>query len=175
MTDTNSNQDVNMQSHDGSSELTVLQEQLAACQVDVQGWKEKFLRVSADYQNYMRRSDKERAEWMQVAKTNVLKDLLPIVDDVERAVQDLRTKEQTADVTALLSGVGMINTAFVKVLSKYGIQEIVDTVVFNPELHEAVVSVESEQHKSGDIVTVFEKGYKVQDQVLRHAKVSVAK
>src|SRR5579863_6854986 len=111
MTDNNSNQDVTLSSlqqdmaaSHSTPELIVLQEQLTACQTDAQAWKEKFLRVSADYQNYTRRADKERSEWMQAAQTTVLKELLPLIDDVERALQELHKKEQTPDVAALVTG-----------------------------------------------------------------------
>ncbi len=173
MTDTNANQDVTLAQ--STTQVQTLQEQLTVCQADTQAWKEKFLRVSADYQNYTRRADKERSEWMQVAQTTVLKELLPLIDDVERALQELHKKEQTAEVASVVTGVDMIGAAFKKMLTKYGVQEITDVAVFNPDLHEALVSVESADHKAGDIIAVLQKGYKLNDQILRHVKVSVAK
>ena len=161
--------------NDTTTQDTLLQDQLTTCQTELADWKEKYTRVSADYQNFKRRTQKEQAEWMRVAQTSVFKDLLPIIDDLERAVTDLQHKEQTAEVASLLTATTMIAASLAKMLTKFGVVEIVDNKAFNPDLHEALVAIESADHKSGDIVAVLQKGYMLQDTVLRPAKVSVAK
>jgi molecular chaperone GrpE len=151
-----------------------IQSQLATCQADVQAWKEKFLRVTADFQNFTRRSEKERSDWAHHAQAGVLKELLPIIDDLERALQELGKQEQQPEIASVITGLTMIHQAFGKVLTKFGVKEITDTATFNPDLHEALMTVESSELASGAIVAVLQKGYMMHDTVLRHAKVSVA-
>lgn len=149
-------------------------QQLAACKAEVTLWKEKYLRATADFQNFTKRMEKEQAEWMRTAQIHVLKDVLPLVDDLERACADIRAKEQQGvDVTALLAALSMITAATTKMLSKYNVKEITENTLFNPNVHEALMSVASPDHTSGQIVAVLQKGYMIHDQVLRPAKVSV--
>ncbi|HSW73910.1 MAG TPA: nucleotide exchange factor GrpE [Candidatus Limnocylindria bacterium] len=148
--------------------------ELAACQIELASWKEKYLRSTADFQNFSKRMEKEQAEWMRIAQTNVLKDVLPLIDDIERALADLKTKEHNVEVVPVVTALTMIMTAATKMLTKYNVKEITQTTTFNPDLHEALMSVASPDHASGAIVAVLQKGYTVNDQVLRPAKVSVA-
>src|SRR5579872_2389781 len=74
-----------------------LETDLAACRQELQTWKERFVRVSADFENFKRRTDKEQASWVRSSKVVVLRNLLPIVDDVDRALAELHKKEHTAE------------------------------------------------------------------------------
>jgi len=150
-------------------------QELMACQQELATWKEKCLRVSADFDNFRRRMEKEQVQWMQVAQAQLLKSLLAIVDDFERALSHKEKLELTPEVAEWFSGVAMINTSFTKILSQTGLLEISETTTFDPKLHEAVVQVDSPKHKAGDIVEILQKGYRFKEQVLRPAKVSVAK
>lgn len=139
-----------------------------------QEWKERFLRVSADLENFRRRIEKERVEWMQVAQAQLAKDMISIVDDFERALmQESEPKDEA--MKNCLAGFRLIGQALEKTLKKYGLQEIEETFDFDPMLHEAVAQIESAEHESGQIVDVLQKGYRFKDKVLRPAKVSVAK
>ena len=149
--------------------------ELVACQQELATWKEKCLRVSADLDNFRRRMEKEQVRWMQVAQAQLLKDLLSIVDDFDRALSHKEKLEFTPEVAEWVSGVAMINTSFTKILSQSGLTKISETKTFDPELHEAVVQVDSPEHNAGEIVEVLQKGYRFNQQVLRPSKVSVAK
>ena len=144
--------------------------ELEQCKADVNLWRDQASRVLADFDNYKKRMEKEQASWMQVAQVSVLKDLLTVVDNFERALSS--KTESTAD---LYAGIEMIYKAVLQLLQKYGVKEFTDYTTFDPELHEALMDIESADHQSGQIVQVLEKGFMVKDKVLRPAKVMVAK
>jgi len=129
-----------------------------------ENFEEKFLRVTADFQNYKRRMEKEQFEWIADGKATVLKKLLFIVDDLDRAIK-----------SGSCSGLELIKKNLDKALTNLGVEEIDCSGEFDPELHEAMVQVDLEDHESGHIVDVLNKGYRLGDEVIRHAKVSVAK
>lgn len=140
---------------------------LAECQTQVNEWKDRALRTAADYENFKKRSEKERLMWISNAQSSVLLDLISIVDDFDRAFA------QPSDQSR--AGFELIYKSLQKILQKYGVQEIKDVAQFDPVKHEAIMQVETPDHKQGDIVQVLEKGYAFKGEVLRPAKVSVAK
>src|SRR6266446_468017 len=147
-------------------------EQLDKAHAAVAEWADKYLSLTADFQNYKKRVTQERADWAQDAQKQVVVDLLAIIDNFERALEQEKKREETAHV-AWLAGFEMIYQSLEKLLAKFGVQEITDFSVFNPKYHEALVQVESDKHKSGDIVQALQKGYTMHDKVIRPAIVSV--
>ena len=147
-------------------------EKLTACMNELGGLKDRYARLGSDFENYKRRIEKEKSSWMQSAQTAILSDLLGIVDDFDRALQAGKQQESTAQ---LLSGFDLIEKSLHKLLAKYGVTPMKDYQTFDPEKHEALMHVDSPEHKSGDIVQVLQKGFMFKDVVLRPAKVSVAK
>lgn len=137
-------------------------------------FKTQFLRVSADFANYKRRIEKERLEWMQTAQASVIQKMLPIADDLERALAHAQSKTALEQNT-LVDGFALIQKNVKKIFEEQGIQEINTSGAFDPEFHEALVSVQAPDKQSGDIVDVLRKGYLLKGKVLRHAQVSVAK
>jgi molecular chaperone GrpE len=137
-------------------------------------WQDKYLSLTADFQNYQKRVSHERAEWAYDAQKLVFIDLIAIIDNFERALE-LEKKRENAEGVAWLAGFEMIYQSLEKLLKKFNVQEITDFSVFNPKYHEALVQVESPKHKSGQIVQVLQKGYMMHDKVIRPATVSVAK
>lgn len=152
-------------------------EPVASAQVDSEintDYKDLFLRTTADLNNFKRRVEKERAEWMTAAQSMVIEKILPIVDDLDRALV-IAQKDVAADNVAWLDGIKLIQKNLNKMLSDLGVKEIDASGVFNPEFHEALASVDSAEKASGDIVDVFFKGYTFKGKVIKHAQVSVAK
>ena len=144
--------------------------ELEKCQADLAMWKDQAARSFADFENYKKRIDREQMSWMQTAQLSILKDLLTVVDNFDRA---LATKtDATADMYA---GIEMIYKSVMQLLNKYGVKEFADYQQFDPEFHEALMDVESADHSTGHIVQVLEKGFMMKDKVLRPAKVMVAK
>ena len=144
--------------------------ELEQCQQDAAMWKDQASRIFADFDNYKKRMEKEQASWMQTAQLGVLKDLLSVVDNFERALSS--KNDSSADVYA---GIEMIYKSVVQLLNKYGVKEFANYQEFDPEYHEALMDIASPEHKSGEIVQVLEKGFMIKDKVLRPAKVMIAK
>ena len=137
-------------------------------------YKELFLRTSADLQNFQRRVDRERLEWAQLMQADIVQKFIPFCQDLDRAIE-VSAQTATPQAAELLEGFKLIAKNLHKTLTDLGVQEIKATGQFNPELHEALMTVESADHKSGDIVQVLSKGYTLKGKVLIHARVSVAK
>ncbi len=142
---------------------------LEICQQEAALWKDQYARISADFDNYKKRMDREQIQWMQTAQTMVVKDLLTVVDNFERALS-----QKTDDTASLYIGIEMIYKSILQLLNKYGVKEFSEYTIFDPELHEALMHADSADHTPGQIVQVLEKGFMIKDKVLRPAKVTVA-
>lgn len=137
-------------------------------------YKELLLRTNADFQNFKRRVERERTEWTSLMQSSVIEKILPFVQDLERAIQVAQTQSAEGS-SAWIEGFQLILKNLKKTLADMGVAEIAATGQFNPELHEALMHVDSTDHKSGDIVQELSKGYTFKGKVLTHARVSVAK
>lgn len=130
---------------------------------------DKYLRVCAEYDNFRRRSQKEREALYGDVRADVVNKFLPVYDNLERAL-----KQPTED-EAYRKGVEMIMTQFVTTLEKLGIEAIECLgQTFDPNLHNAVMHVDDEEKGENEIVEVFQKGFKLGDKVIRFAMVKVA-
>ncbi len=147
-------------------------ELLDQCKVTLAEWQEKYARLTADLENYKKRTIKERSAWAQSAQEKVLTQLLGIVDNFDRAME--HSVEVPQELQSWTDGIAMIHSSFKDFLKNAGVKEMAYDI-FNPELHEALMQVDSDEKQSGEIVNVMEKGYTLNDRVLRPAKVSVAK
>jgi len=131
--------------------------------------KEKYLRLCAEYDNFRRRTQKEKESLYGDIKADVLTKFLPVYDNLERAL-----KQETAD-EAYRKGVEMIMNQFVSTMDKLGITEIEALgKSFDPTLHNAVMHVDDEAFGENEVVEVFQKGFKINDKVIRFAMVKVA-
>jgi molecular chaperone GrpE len=133
---------------------------------------DKYLRLSAEFDNYRKRTLKEKMELTRLASEEILKNLLPVVDDFERAVKSM---EETNDADAVRAGVDLIFTKFKDFMNNNGVKEIeaLDKE-FDADLHEAITKVPvKEEEKKGKVVDIIEKGYYLQDKIIRYAKVVV--
>ena len=158
----------------GSDELHLAEESLKACELQMQEWKGKCLRITADFENFKKRQEKERAQWEFFAQITILKDLLDIIDNFDRAGMEQQKEGTALENNAWYKGFEMIEKSFAKYLDKIQVREIKDVSLFNPQFHEAVTVVESDKHESGEIVAVLQKGYMFKEHLLRPAKVSIA-
>lgn len=137
--------------------------------------RDQLLRVNSDFANFKRRIEKEQAEWMNIAQSSTLGKFLPIMDDLDRAIQNSKESELNEKESAWLVGFELIQKNLEKVFVSLGVKEVDCSKDFNPDYHEALMQIDSKDHKSGHIVQVLNKGYMFKDKVLRPAKVSVAK
>lgn len=131
--------------------------------------KEKYIRLAAEYDNFRRRSQKEKESLYGDIRADVLTKFLPVYDNLERAL-----KQETAD-EAYRKGVEMIMNQFVATMDKLGITEIeAQGETFDPEKHNAVMHIDDEAYGENEVVEVFQKGFKLNDKVIRFAMVKVA-
>ncbi|HOK25544.1 MAG TPA: nucleotide exchange factor GrpE [Bacteroidales bacterium] len=139
---------------------------------EVAKWKDDYIRLMAEFDNYRKRTLKEKIDLTKSAGENILKGLLPIVDDFERALKAL---ENSADSSNIKEGIELIYNKFIEFLKQQGLREIEAlNCEFNVDLHEAVnkVAVEDESLK-GKVIEVLQKGYYLNDKVIRFSKVVV--
>jgi len=131
--------------------------------------EDKLLRVAADFENYKKRAARERAEYVTHANERLVKELLPILDDLERALV-AATEHQEA---ALEDGVRLVHRALAGLLERNGLREIETAGAFDPHVHEALLSQPSDAEE-GSVIDVVQKGYRLGDRVVRPARVVVA-
>ena len=147
--------------------------ELEICSADRDMWKDRCMRATADFQNFQHRAEKERALVVDLAQEKILRDLLLVFDDVDRALSIPAPDHQ--DVQSWITGFEMIRKGIVKTIEKYGVVPFASYDQFDPELHEGIMQVEDSGKESGAIVQVLQKGFMYKNKVLRAAKVSVAK
>ena len=129
--------------------------------------KEQLMRNMAEYDNYRKRTAKEKAELMPDITARVVSEFLPVLDNLERALAADCTDE------GYKKGVQMIYDSFCDTLEKLGVEKV-PAEDFDPSMHQAVQQVQSDDHESGKIVNVFQNGYRIGTKVIRFAMVSVA-
>jgi molecular chaperone GrpE len=158
------------------AEETVEVDPLEAAQAEAADWKDKFLRAHADFENSKRRLEKDKMNAVAYANESFAKDILAVMDSFDNAIHSMEGTEENSDVlTNMKEGVNLTFEQLKKILEKNSIKEIDCTGEFNPEVHQAIMQVESDAHKPGDVVQVMQKGYTIKDRVLRPAMVSTCK
>ncbi len=157
-------------------EMRILQEKIAELSVKIAEQEDQMKRQQADFQNSKRRQMKEREELLKYSAADVLKDLLPIIDNFDRALSATTTVDEGKGNKAFVEGVQMIRTSLQDLLKKHYVQET-STVgaSFEPDLHSAIASEEAEDVAHEVIHEVYEKGYRHHDRTLRVATVKIKK
>jgi molecular chaperone GrpE len=162
------------QSEDGAQE----QDPLAVAQAEAAEYKDKYIRAHADFENAKKRLEKDKANAVAYANESFAKDILAVIDSFEQALASIEgaDEEHSGEVLEKMKeGVKLTYEQLKKVLEKNHIKEIVCEGEFDPEVHQAIMQVDSDEHESGDIVQVMQKGYTIKDRVLRPAMVSTCK
>ncbi len=150
-------------------EVAVKLEEVAA---ELEEQRDKYLRLAAEFDNFRKRTLKEKSELILNGGEKALNSILPVVDDFERAIN---TMEKATDVEAVKQGVDLIYNKFISVLSQNGVKKIeTDNQALDTDYHEAiaVIPAPTEEHK-GKILDCVQPGYTLNEKVLRHAKVVV--
>lgn len=150
----------------------VMQE-LEAAKATIEEQKDKYLRLSAEFDNYRKRTLKEKAELIKNGGEKAISAILPILDDLERALQNMQKAD---DVKAMYEGIDLIYQKFLKGLSQEGLQKMEPVgEVFDTDYHEAIALVPApSEDQKGKVLDCVQTGYKLNDKVIRHAKVVVA-
>ncbi len=146
-----------------------LQAELEKLTAEVKEKSDKALRLQADFENFRRRTSKEKDELAAVVTQGVMKDMLPLLDNFERAMA-----AETTDMEAFQKGVEMIFTQFQEVLKKNGLEHIeTEGKKFDPNFHQAVMRVQNDELEDDDIAQELQKGYMVKGRVIRPSMVQV--
>ncbi len=141
-------------------------------QEDLAKEKDKFLRLFAEFENYKKRTSKERIELFKTAGQEVIISLLPVIDDFDRALKELSKSEEKE----MFKGIELINNKFKETLKNKGLleMEVKQGDAFDAEVHDAITQIAAPNKKlKGKIVDVVEKGFKLGDKIIRHPKVVV--
>ena len=165
--------DAEAQAEDANGEETPAEEELdplVAAQNEAEQWKDKYIRLVAEFENYKKRTLKEKSELILNGSEKTVAAILPILDDFERA-----TADKTEDPQAIKEGFELIYKKFLKALETLGVNKIeTDNADFNVDYHEAIAMVPGMgDDKKGKVIDCVQTGYTLNDKVIRHAKVAV--
>ena len=154
-----------------AKEMSV-EDKLAAAETKVAELQDKYLRQVAEFENYRKRTIKEKAELILNGAEKTITAILPILDDMERALKNMDKME---DVAAVKEGVDLIFQKFVKILGEQGVKKIeTENADFNTDLHEAIAQVPAPSDEmKGKIIDCVKTGYTLNEKVIRHSQVAV--
>ena len=149
-----------------------LEAKLEAKEKEAQDNYDRFLRLSAEFENFKKRMEKEKTDAYKFGTENLIKELLPVLDNLERAIDHGEAK----DPQGLLEGVDMTLKGFLAALEKIGVSPVdASGKEFDPNLHEAVMVQEDAHHPAGTVLTQLQKGYTLHNRLIRPAMVVVSK
>ncbi len=155
----------------GSAPETVVEvDPMAQLAAERDEYLDSLQRMKAEFENYRRRSERDRAALLRAGVRDLVSDLLPVMDNLERALLAMEGHD-----SQVVSGVEMVRAHLSSLLEGRGVSEIeTEALPFDPSIHEAVAQVPSPDHPEGTVVAVIEKGYRLDDVICRPAKVVVA-
>jgi len=161
-----------MKSEPVTAEQTV-ENETEALKIEVAEQKDKFIRLYAEFDNFKRRSAKERIEMMQTAGKEVIQSLLEVMDDFDRAEKQIQGSD---DITQIRQGIALVVSKFRNTLTSRGLKEMNCVGQdFNPDFHEAITEIDVEENMKGKVFDELEKGYTLNDKIIRFSKVVVGK
>ena len=144
----------------------------------VSEWQDKYMRAYADFENAKKRLDKEKQNAIAYSNEGFAKDMISVMDSFDGAIVSIESlsKEELSDTLSLMEeGIRKTHEQLKKMLEKNGVKEIDCSGDFDPNLHQAIMQVDSDEQPSGTIAQVLQKGYTIKDQILRPAMVSTVK
>ncbi len=151
--------------------LTAAQEKVQSVQKDLEELKDRYVRKLAEFENHKKRSEKERQEYFKIALAGFVHDFLPVMDNFERALEHARPADLESDFG---QGVVIIRKQIAELWKRYGLIPIDTSGVFDPNLHEAVATEETDAIAPNMIVAELQKGYFLNDRLIRPSFVKVA-
>ena len=154
-------------------EMNHMQKELNDAESQTQIAIDKMMRLAADFDNYKKRNAKEYENIRKYAAENIIKELIPIVDNFERAIE---SANESKDVNSLLGGIKLILNQMMNLLEKEGVIRIKAVgEIFDPNIHEAVMHIASDEYPENVVMQELQKGYILRDRVIRPAMVAVSK
>lgn len=159
------------QTEETAEEAENIEAQLTEAQSRIEDLKDKNLRMMAEFENFRKRTAKEKLELQATAGERIFKDMLSLVDDFERAEKAMAASE---DVDALREGLDLIHKKFIAFLERHDVKAIeTEDQPFDVDKHEAITTLDAGEDKKGQIIDCTQKGYTLGDKVIRYAKVVV--
>ncbi|WP_428774272.1 nucleotide exchange factor GrpE [Vibrio sp.] len=156
------------------AKIAQLEAALLSSEAKIKDQQESVLRAKAEVENMRRRTEQEIDKARKYALNKFAEELLPVIDNLERAIQAADTEHEV--VKPIVEGIELTHKTFIDVVSKFGLKEInPEGEVFNPEFHQAMSIQESDDHESNTVMFVMQKGYELNGRVIRPAMVMVAK
>ncbi|MGQ9645835.1 MAG: nucleotide exchange factor GrpE [Thermodesulfobacteriota bacterium] len=154
-------------------EIEELKKKLEEKDKEAKEYYDRLLREAADLENFKKRAAKEKEEWTKFANEDLIKAILPVIDNLERAVNHA---EKVVDTGVMIEGVRLTIKQLLQTLDRFGLTPFESVGrPFDPSMHEAMLVVESDQHQPNYVVEEFQKGYLLNNRLLRPATVSVSK
>jgi len=154
-------------------EIGELKKKLEEKEKEIKEVHDRLLRLAADFENYKKRAARDKEDWTKFANEDLIKAILPFVDNLERAVNHA---QKVADTGVLIEGVRLTIQQILQTLNKFGLSSFQSVgKPFDPTVHEAMLVVETNKHEPNQVVEEFQKGYLLNDRLLRPATVSVSK
>ena len=165
--------DVDVEEVDVEEEEQSLEEELEQARAEANDLQDKVLRMAAEFENYKKRMERDRGLALKYAEEGIIKELLPSIDNLERAIDQGRT---TDDAGNLLEGVEMTLKGLLTSLEKFELKSLESIgQTFDPNIHEALAMEETDEMEPNCVLREFEKGYTLKEKLIRPAKVVVAK
>ena len=153
----------------------VLERRIEALEQEKAQLEERYLRLQADFDNHRKRTLREKQEALSYGHENVVKDVLGVVDNLDRAIEHA-TASSGADFEGMLQGVELVRRELFGVLVKHGVSAIeAEGEGFDPQIHEALAQLEDDRVPAGRVARMLQKGYRLRDRLLRPARVMVSK
>ena len=162
----------------GETQESVETDPLEEARAEAADYKDKYLRAHADFENAKKRLEKDKMNAVSYANESFAKDILAVLDSFDNALSSIEgvDEENASEVLEKMKeGVTLTYNQLKKILEKNHMKEISCEGEFDPEVHQAIMQVESDEHNAGDVVQVMQKGYTIKDRVLRPAMVSTCK
>jgi len=155
-----------------ASASSITEQQPQPLEEEIKVVQDRYLRLAAEFENYKKRAQKDQAEYTKYATERLLRELLPVLDNLQRALQHA---QQSGSTNGLIEGVELTCKQFLEVLARFGVRPIPSVgLPFDPAVHQAVATVDPQGRAPNTIVEEYEKGYYLHDRVLRPARVTVA-
>ncbi len=158
--------------HKDKNKIQELETEIEKLKAEKAELNDRFLRLYSEFDNYKKRANKEKLDILSTASEKVIVNLLPVIDDFERAIA---ANEKVEDIKAIKDGFVLIYNKLIQLLKRFDVEEIqAKGEVFNTDFHEAVTHFPTEKEEDkGKVIDVTEKGYKLKEKVIRYAKVVV--
>ncbi len=149
--------------------------ELQECKKELEEYKDKYIRAHAEFDNMKKRLERDKSTAVSFANETFAKDLLSVIDSFESAIASMDQIEGDEAVEKIKEGVSLTYEQLKKVLKKHGVEEVANEGVFDPNFHQVVHQMDSDEHQSGEIIQVLQKGYVMKERLLRPAMVATKK